>query len=92
MTAGPAKAIPASASEWGLAGLRGADKLATALQAQLDDALLFKRIATVVADIDVGKVDDWQWRGPSPEFEAVAAEIGAPHLFERAQRLAAKLA
>jgi len=87
---GSIEAIPASADDWGLPGLRGGAKLAAGLQAQLADALLFKRIATVVEDIDVGKVDDWEWRGPTAEFGAIATAIGAPHLEERAQRLADK--
>src|SRR4051794_3330065 len=86
------EAIPSSADDWGLPGLRGAQKLASALQAQLGVALLFKRIATVVEDIDVGKVADWEWHGPTDEFGKIAAAIGASHLEERAQRVAAKRA
>jgi 5'-3' exonuclease len=88
---GTIEAIPASASDWGLVGLRGADRLAAGLQAQLDDALLFKRIATVVVDIDVGGVDDWRWTGPQEEFETITADLNAAHLYERARRLAAKV-
>jgi 5'-3' exonuclease len=88
---GTIEAIPASAADWGLTGLRGADRLATGLQAQLDDALLFKRIATVVTDIDVGKVDDWRWTGPNDDFATITAELGAAHLAERARRLAARV-
>jgi 5'-3' exonuclease len=88
---GTIEAIPASASDWGLAGLRGADRLAAGLQAQLDDALLFKRIATVVVDIDVGGVDDWRWTGPHEDFATITADLNAAHLYERAQRLAAKV-
>ncbi len=80
--------IPVSAADWGLTSLRGAERLATALQEHLDDALLFKRIATVVTDIDVGVVADWQWQGPEPEFEELSARLGAPHLYERSLRLA----
>lgn len=80
--------IPVSAADWGLTSLRGAERLATALQDNLDDALLFKRIATVVTDIDVGAVPDWLWHGPEPEFEELSARIGAPHLYERSLRLA----
>jgi hypothetical protein len=69
-------------------GLRGAAKLSATLQAQLDDALLFRRIATVDTDVDVGSVDNWQWRGPTDEFEAVAGELGAPDLVAYARRLA----
>lgn len=81
-------AIPERAADWGLPGLRGAEKLAQTLRDQRDLALLFRRIATVVTDIDVGSVDDWRWRGPTPDFEAVAAELGAPQLAGRAQRIA----
>lgn len=81
-------AIPERAADWELPGLRGAEKLAQTLRDQRDLALLFRRIATVVTDIDVGSVDDWRWRGPTPDFEAVAAELGAPQLAGRALRIA----
>ena len=84
------EAIPATASEWGIAGLRGAEKLAASLDAQRDLALLFRRIATVVTDIDVGTVDEWRWQGPRPDFADVASQLGGDHLIDRAERLAAK--
>jgi 5'-3' exonuclease len=79
--------IPAAAGQWDVAGLRGAAKLSATLQAQLADALLFREIATVVTDIDVGSVDDWRWRGPTDELAEIAAEIGAPGLVATAERL-----
>jgi 5'-3' exonuclease len=79
--------IPALASDWNIPGLRGADRLAAALQENFELALLFKHIATVVTDIPVGTVDDWRWQGPSDEFEELATDLGARHLFERARRL-----
>ena len=79
--------IPAAAGQWDVPGLRGAAKLSATLQAQLAEALLFREIATVVTDIDVGAVDDWQWRGPTAELAAVAAEIDAPELVSYAERL-----
>ncbi|MUH49591.1 MAG: flap endonuclease [Actinobacteria bacterium] len=85
------EAIPASADEWGIEGLRGAAKLAASLDSQRDLALLFRRIATVVTDIDVGVVDDWRWRGVTPAFAELAGQIGAVHLIERAARLAKKI-
>ena len=80
--------IPASAGQWDVTGLRGAAKLSATLQAQLADALLFRRIATVETNIDVGAVDDWKWTGPTDDFAAVAAELGAPDLVAYANRLA----
>jgi len=79
--------IPAAAGQWDVPGLRGAAKLSATLQAQLDDALLFRRIATVDTDLDVGTVDDWRWRGPTADLAAVAEELGAPDLLAQATRL-----
>ena len=80
--------IPSAAGQWDVAGLRGAAKLSATLQAQLDDALLFREIATVVTDVAVGTVDDWHWNGPTAELAAVADQIGAPELVAYAARLA----
>ena len=80
--------IPASAGQWDVPGLRGAAKLSATLQAQLADALLFRQIATVDTEVDVGTVDDWRWSGPTDDFAAVAAELGAPDLVAYANRLA----
>jgi 5'-3' exonuclease len=79
--------IPGAAGQWDVPGLRGAAKLSATLQAQLADALLFRRIATVDTDIDVGCVDDWEWTGPTAELAAVAEELGAPDLVDYANRL-----
>ena len=84
--------IPTSSRDWGLPALRGAEKLAVTLRDQLELALLFRRIATIEVDVPVGRVDDWQWKGPTKGFAALAERLGAPHLVERAQRLASKLA
>lgn len=82
--------IPASSGEWGLAGLRGAEKLAVTLRDQLDLALLFKRIATVELDVPVGAVDDWRWCGPTELLASLTDNLGAPELAERAERLATR--
>jgi 5'-3' exonuclease len=85
--------IPDDPDRWtadGLVGVRGAAKLAGTLAERRDEAMLFRRIATVVTDVAddvvVGTVDDWCWRGPGNALEAVAAELGAPRLMERAER------
>lgn len=83
--------IPRAAGQWDVPGLRGAEKLATTLAEQFDLALLFRTIATVVVDpaaVAVGTVDDWQWRGPLPEFAAIAERLAAPELVGRAVALA----
>ena len=83
--------IPPAAGQWDVDGLRGAAKLSATLQANLDDALLFRRIATIDTDIDVGVVDDWRWTGPTADFGATAARIGSPELVEQARSLASAI-
>jgi 5'-3' exonuclease len=78
------EAIPASSGEWGLGGLRGVEKLARTLHDQFADALLFKRIATVELDVDVGTVDDWEWHGPTDAFVELSERHGVPELVGRA--------
>ncbi|MFK8026067.1 MAG: 5'-3' exonuclease H3TH domain-containing protein [Ilumatobacter sp.] len=80
--------IPDAAGKWDVPGLRGAAKLSATLQAQREDAYLFRRIATVDIDIDVGSVDEWRWGGPADGFADVADELGAPDLVDFATRLA----
>jgi len=83
--------IPRSSGDWGLPALRGAEKLARTLSDQMADALLFRTIATVALDVPVGTVDDWRWQGPTAEFAAVAAKLGAPDLASRATRIAERV-
>jgi 5'-3' exonuclease len=55
-----------------------------------DEALLFKKLATLVADAPVLRdVEDLRWRGPLPGFAGMAAEIDA-RLTARADRLREK--
>jgi len=83
--------IPAAAGQWDVTGLRGAAKLSATLQAQLEDAYLFRKIATIDVDLDVGAVDAWKWSGPTESFEAMADEIGSPDLARQARNLAAAI-
>lgn len=88
---GHVEAIPPDAADWDVT-VRGAAKLADTLRGQRDAALLFRLVATVVTDVsselDIGTVDDWRWRGPTPSFAAFADDVGAPGLAERAAALA----
>jgi 5'-3' exonuclease len=82
------EAIPESASEWDVAGLRGAASLSATLRSEWELALLFRRIATVETDIDVGTTAEWRWTGPGAEFSSWTERVGAPALAARADRLA----
>ncbi len=84
--------IPDDESTWQSDGVavRGAAKLAATLCEQRDDAMLFKKIATVVTDVDddvrIGSVDDWEWRGPTKELARIAGMLEMADLVERAER------
>ena len=81
--------IPAAAGQWDVT-VRGGAKLAVTLQRQYDEALLFRRIATIEQDAPVSaSVDDLCWTGPTPEFAAMCERLDAPGLLRRAERLAA---
>ena len=81
--------IPDDPLTWD-AGVRGAAKLNAALRDEFDLALLFRHIATVRTDAEVGSVDEWRWAGPDDAAGAVVKELNAPRLLERAEQLAAR--
>jgi 5'-3' exonuclease len=60
---GALEAIPDDPQRWQVK-VRGADRLAAALAAQRDDALLYKRLATLRRDAPIKEsLDDLRWRG-----------------------------
>jgi 5'-3' exonuclease len=79
--------IPASADDWEVKP-RGAARLAATLRERLDDALLFRTLATLRTDQPVVTVDELRYRGPRPSFDALAAGWGRSDLAARARRLA----
>lgn len=70
-------AIPASEQDWDVK-VRGAAKLAETLQANMDDALLFRDLATLRTDADIPQsLDDLEWRGAHREaFTELCDELG----------------
>jgi 5'-3' exonuclease len=83
-------AIPADASEWEV-NVRNSRGLAATLQNEKDTVLLFRVLATLRDDCDVGTVDDWAWAGPTPEFTKIAEDVlESPDLVRRADELAAR--
>ncbi|MBX3313823.1 MAG: flap endonuclease [Actinobacteria bacterium] len=84
--------IPRDAADWDVT-VRGAAKLATTLSDRFDEALLFRTIATIAYDAPTfADLDDLRWTGPTDALPALAQELGAPSLVERAERLAASRA
>jgi 5'-3' exonuclease len=83
--------IPARARDW-KPQVRGADVLATTLQANLAPALLYRRLATLVSDVPLPQsLDDLRWRGVPPRaFDAWRVAAAASEELEAyAKRLAA---
>ena len=65
---------------------------ADVLKADRDNALLFKKLATLRTDAPLfNNVDELQWRGPTHEFAALAKKMDAARLLERVEKLAAAL-
>lgn len=85
-------AIPDDPATWDVK-VRGATKLGATLAAQRDDALLFRKIATVVRDAPgIGLVDEWRWAGPSEAFDEICDYLESPALAPRARKIAERRA
>jgi 5'-3' exonuclease len=64
--------------------------MAARLAAEKDAAMLFRVLATLRTDCEVGAVDEWRWSGPRDDFAAMAERLEAPDLLKRASALAKK--
>jgi 5'-3' exonuclease len=75
---GHLEAIPKSASAWSVT-VRGASALAETLAAQMEDARLYRTLATLVRDVPLKEtLEDLRWRGvPREAFGAWCDEVGA---------------
>ncbi|HTO71360.1 MAG TPA: 5'-3' exonuclease H3TH domain-containing protein [Myxococcota bacterium] len=83
---GAIEAIPAKASSW-TAKVRGADKLAATLVERMDDALLYKRLATLRTDVPLREsLEDLEWRGARKELRDFCARIGFADFPSRVRR------
>jgi 5'-3' exonuclease len=70
------EAIPAAASAWAVP-VRGADRLAATLRERRDEALLYKRLATLREDAPIDEsLADLEWRGARSELRDFCAQIG----------------
>lgn len=81
--------IPADVLEWDVQ-VPSVRSMAARLAAEKDKALLFKVLATLKDDCDVGSVAEWAWKGPTPAFAAMCERLEAPDLVRRAESLAKK--
>jgi 5'-3' exonuclease len=80
---GPIEAVPLEASKWQVK-VRGADKLAATLRERMDDARLFKKLATLRVDAPVKEtLDELCWRGARPELRELTKAWGFAELCDR---------
>jgi len=74
---GHLEAIPKDCREWHV-NISSAGALAEMLSREWENALLFRKLATLRTDIPLFKdVEELRWSGPKPEFEAMAAKLDA---------------
>jgi 5'-3' exonuclease len=84
--------IPLAPGQWDVP-IRGAGTLASTLAARMEDARLFKLLATLRVDRSLlDDVDQLRWLGPTDEFAGVCGFLDAPRLPERAAAVAARRA
>jgi 5'-3' exonuclease len=83
-------AIPESAADWDVP-VRGAATLAATLRDHRAEAALYRRLATLNTDADIGDatLDALEWRGvPRDEFTALCDELGFEGVVGRVHRWA----
>jgi len=82
--------IPITETNW-RPELKNGERLAAALQANWDLALLFLKLATLRRDsILFGSVDELCWKGPRQDAGKIAERIGAALLLRRAEELSTR--
>jgi len=83
---GQLEAIPADHTQWGLPAAR-ALRLSDSLRSHWDEALLFRRLATLRRDVPLTEhFPDLQWRGAHPRLKAFCRELGSEKLPDRLTR------
>jgi 5'-3' exonuclease len=81
------ESIPSRAAQWP-ADIRQADRLAETLAKAMPDALLFRKLATLIDDVPLPEtLEDLAWTGvPRAAFEAWCERVGVNELRERPTR------
>jgi 5'-3' exonuclease len=84
---GHLEVIPDDEAQWSVA-LRGAASLAKSLRENREEAALYRRLATLRADVPLAEnIEDLRWRGAiRSELTELCGEIGDEHFVERVHR------
>lgn len=79
--------IPKDSAQWDVR-IRGAASLASSLRDHRDDAMLFRKLATLCTDAAVfDSVDELRWRGPTDAFAPLCRHLGVSDLAATVSRL-----
>lgn len=84
------EAIPDDPSQWAVK-VRGAARLGETLASRREDALLYRKLATLIEDVPLTQsLEDLRWRGPQDPaaWQAVCAELDQEGLARQALALA----
>ena len=80
------EAVPRSAAQWTVR-VRGAERLAATLAERRDEALLYRRLATLREDAPLAEsLEELEWRGARPELRDLCARLGFEELVTRVRR------
>jgi len=82
--------VPVRFERWEV-HVSGAKRLAAVLADRMEEALLFRDLATLRTDADVGTVDDVRWRGPTPQLTAICERLNADALLRRYEAVAERV-
>jgi len=75
--------IPAAPGDWGMSPGR-ALRLSETLEARREEAMLYRRLATLRADVPLKeKLDDLEWKGARPALRALCKKLGDEKFPER---------
>ena len=79
--------IPPDPADWDVK-VRGAAAMSESLESRRDDAMLYKRLATLRLDVPIGEtLEELRWRGvPRDEYTALCDELGFGGLASRPHR------
>ncbi len=86
---GHLESIPADPKKWKVK-IRGADSIAEALSARREDAMLYRKLATIAYDVPLKEsAADLEFRGvPRAKFEAWCDAVGSENLKDRPKKWA----
>jgi 5'-3' exonuclease len=82
--------VPARGERWDI-HVSGAKRLAGVLVEHMAEALLFRDLATLRTDADVGSVDGMRWRGPTAELAGICERLNADALLRRYEAVAERV-